>query len=230
MKEILTPAFIEAARDYFWLQEKDYPQRLFFKVVCDRYRMDSIQRVIIYRGIFPSVENKARLKRQTTSAEGMNLVVDTTNVVFRLNNYLCGRPVFLCTDGLLRDAGDAFGKQFPDDIHKRSIHLLIAYMKQLGVRSAHCLIDQPADGSEMIQQELETAAPEFGYPLVIESTYPADRKMNGSSPCIIATADSEVIDHLPCPCIDLPRIILEKEFSPAFLSIPEILGTPTIIL
>ena len=206
MKEILTPAFIEAARDYFWLQEKDYPQRLVFKIVCDRYRMDSIQRVIIYRGIFPSRENIARMKKQTASAGGMNLLVDTTNVIFRLNNYLCGRPVFLCTDGLLRDAGDAFSKQYPTDIHKRSIHLLIAYMKQLEVRSARFLIDQPADGSEQIESELETAGREFGYPTTIETTYPADRGMNGPFPCIIATADSEVIDSLSCPCIDLPHL------------------------
>lgn len=229
MKEILTAAFTEAARDYFWLQDKEYPQRLVFKIVCDRYRLDRFQRVIIYRGIFPSRENIARLRGQTDSAEGMNLVVDTTNVVFRLNNYLCGRPVFISSDGLLRDAGDAFEKHFPPDIHKRSIHLLISLMNTIHPKSVKFLIDSPADGSELIESELEAAGKEFGYPATIETTYPADRGMNGSSPCIIATADSEVIDNLSCPCIDLPRLILAKEFSPTFLSIPEILGIPAII-
>lgn len=225
MKEILTPAFTEAARDYFWLQEKEYPQRLVFKIVSDRYRLDSIQRVILYRGIFPSRENLDRLKRRTDSAEGMNLVVDTTNVVFRLNNYLCGRPVFISSDGLLRDAGDAFEKHFPPDVHKRSIHLLITLMKTIHPQSVKFLIDAPADGSEQIESELETAGREFSYPATIDTIYPADRGMNGPLPCIIATADSEVIDSLSCPCIDLPRMILEKEFFPAFLSIPEILGS-----
>ena len=224
MKEILTTGFREAARDYFWLQEKAYPQRLLYKIVCDRYQLDSFQRVVLYRGIFPSSENSSRQLKKISSPQQVNLAVDTHNVVYRLCNYLCGRPVFICSDGLLRDAGDAFDKDFPFELLDRSLLLLTNYLLSLPLLSVRFLIDKPAYGSAQMHNFLAEKQAAFPYPASVEETYPADRLMDGPAPLAIATADSEIIDRLSCSYIDLPRLILDREFSPAFLSIPNILA------
>ncbi len=44
MREIVNDAFRDAAGDYFWLLNRNYPQRLVYKIVCDRYKLNTLQR------------------------------------------------------------------------------------------------------------------------------------------------------------------------------------------
>ncbi len=223
MKEILSPDFISAACDYFWLQEKEYPQRLVYKIICDRYRLNTIQRVILYRGIFPSREVELRKQKCVSVLTDVNLSVDVSNVIFKLSNYLCGRPVFLSNDNILRDAGDAFDKDYSDEILIRSVKLLIDYLTSLSLISVQFLIDKPVDGTKLIHSKLEQSIRVFTYPVTISEVYPADRFLDGPEPHVIATADSVVIDSLNYTFIDIPRTILDRHFHPEYLDMAKIL-------
>jgi hypothetical protein len=223
LKAIQTPAFIDAAHDYLWLQDKNYPQRLVYKIVCDRYRLNTLQRVVLYRGIFPAGEVLLRSAKRHESIDQVHLTVDTFNVLFKIANYLCGRPVFISNDHILRDAGDAFDKDFANGILERSVDLLIARISKEHPLSVRFLIDQPVDHSERIATLIEEAMHLNPFPVEIELCYPADRKMQGAEPHTIATADSVIIDSFPYSFIDLARQILDEQFQPGYLSLPEIL-------
>jgi hypothetical protein len=223
MKEILTNDFISAVCDYFWLQEKEYPQRLVYKIICDRYKLNTIQRVIVYRGIFPSREAEKRKSKCLSVLHEVHLSVDVSNVIFKLSNYLCGRPVFISNDNLLRDAGDAFDKDYSSEILQRSVSMLIEFLVSQSLISVQLLIDKPVDGTKLIHAELERSLSLFKYPALVREVYPADRFLEGPEPHVIATADSEVIDRFPFPCFDLPRAILDKHYNPEYLSMQEIL-------
>jgi hypothetical protein len=223
MKEIVTGDFISACCDYFWLQEKEYPQRLVYKIICDRYKLNTIQRVIVYRGIFPSREAVERKSRCLTELHDVNLSVDVTNVIFKLSNYLCGRPVFISNDNLLRDAGDAFDKDYSADILFRSVSMLIEFFISKSLISLHLLLDKPVDGTALIHEELDKSLPLFHFPTQIREVYPADHFLEGPQPNVIATADSEVIDKFPFPFFDIPRCILDKHFQPDYLDIDDLL-------
>lgn len=223
MKEILSSDFISAACDYYWLQEKEYPQRLIYKIVCDRYKLDTIQRVIVYRGIFPSREAEKRKLKYLASLNEINLSVDVSNVLFKIANYLYGRPVFLCNDSLLRDAGDAFDKEFSTEIVQRSLNMIVEFLSALTLISVKFLIDTPVDGMQAIHNQLEGSLTLFKYPAAIRNVYPADHFLTGPEPHVIATADSEVIDKLSYPFFDLARYILDKHFHPEYLSMEEVL-------
>jgi len=227
MKEILSDNFLAAARDYFCLQEKEYPQRLIYKIVCDRYKLNTIQRVVVYRGIFPSREAEKRKLKCLLSLNEFNLSVDVSNVIFKLANYLCGRPVFLCNDNLLRDAGDAFDKDYSDEILKRSVRMIVEFLSSQFLISVQFIIDRPVDGTELIHSELKNSLWLFKFPTTIREEYPADHFLTGAEPHVIATADSEVIDRLPYPCFDIPRAVLDKQFHPEYLSLEEILKKST---
>jgi len=205
------------------MQEKEYPQRLVFKIICDRYKLNTIQRVILYRGIFPSREAEKRKLKCLSVLYAVNLSVDVNNVIFKLSNYLCGRPVFLCNDNLLRDAGDAFDKDYSNEILLRSVRMLTGFLSSLPLISVHFLIDKPVDGTKLIHMELESSLHLFNYPAIVREVYPADYFLDGPSPHVIATADSEVIDRLPYPFFDIPRFILDKHFQPEYLDMDEIL-------
>src|SRR5512133_2589784 len=110
MKEIRTRDFEEALIAFAWLRERDFPRRLSFKLVCDRYRLDRFQRVILYHSIYPSKESDERNRKRVESVEKQIFWIDGFNVIFTVANYLLGRPVFIACDGILRDSGEAFGK------------------------------------------------------------------------------------------------------------------------
>ncbi len=74
------------------------------------------------------------------------------NVLFKISSYLSGRPVFICNDGLLRDAGDAFEKQVPAAILERSVNLMLSFLRNETPQTARFLIDQPVDNSSLVEE------------------------------------------------------------------------------
>lgn len=223
MREIVNNAFRNAANDYFWLLNRDYPQRLVYKIVCDRYRLNTLQRVILYRGIFPAEIANQRLKKRIEDLKGYDLLIDVFNVLFKITSYLSGRPVFICNDGLLRDAGDAFEKQVPSALLERSVTLLLFFLKTEPPASVRFLIDQPVDNSSFVEEIIHNQLINIPCPAELNCLYPADRLMKESRDVVLATADSEIIDRSGCMFYDLAYKILKREFSPSFLSFQEIL-------
>lgn len=223
MKEIVDDAFNNAAADYFWLLNRNYPQRLVYKIVCDRYRLNSLQRVILYRGIFPDQVAAQRRKKRIEDPKGYHLLIDVFNVLFKITSYLSGRPVFISNDGLLRDAGDAFEKPVPSTFLERSVTLLLSFLKHETPASVRFLIDQPVDNSSFVEEIIRNQLGNISCPAKISCLYPADKLMKTSKNSLLATADSEVIDRSSCRYYDLAHKILQKEFAPAFLSFQEIL-------
>ncbi|NMB72915.1 MAG: DUF434 domain-containing protein [Bacteroidales bacterium] len=224
MREIVNDAFRDAAGDYFWLLNRNYPQRLVYKTVCDRYKLNTLQRVILYRGIFPAEIAALRLKKRIEDPKGYHLWIDVFNVLFKISSYLSGRPVFICNDGLLRDAGDAFEKQVPTAILERSVNLMLSFLRNETPKTARFLIDQPVDNSSLVKEMIHRQIMHLSCPAELNSLYPADKLMSESRNVLLATADSEIIDRSGCLYYDLAFKILQREFSPAFLSFPEILA------
>lgn len=223
MREIVNNAFRNAAADYFWLLNRKYPQRLVYKIVCDRYRLNTLQRVILYRGIFPAETAARRLEKRIEDPKGYHLLIDVFNVLFKITSYLSGRPVFICNDGLLRDAGDAFEKQAPSALLERSVSLLLSFLRCETPASVKFLIDQPVDNSSFLEEIIRNQLANIPCPAEINCLYPADRLMKESRNVLLATADSEIIDRSGCMYYDLAHKILQKEFTPALLSFQEIL-------
>lgn len=224
MKEILNEAFCEAARDYFWLLNKNYPQRLVYKIVCDQYKLNTLQRVILYRGIFPAEKAALRLAKRKETAAGHELIIDVFNILFKLTSYLSGRPVFLCNDGLLRDAGDAFEKQLPVPILERAVQMMIRFLRNHPPVSAKFLVDQPVDNSFYVEKIIGENLNTLPCPARLNSFYPVDKLMKESRNTLLATADSEIIDRSGCLFYDIAFNILQEEFSPKLISFNDILS------
>jgi hypothetical protein len=54
MTYVADQEFTSACRDYFYLIDKNYPERGSLKIVGDRYRLSGDQRTILYRGYLPA--------------------------------------------------------------------------------------------------------------------------------------------------------------------------------
>ena len=97
------PDLFPAANEYLWLLSRGYPQKSSLKMVGDKFGLTRDMRQVLYRGISAEEKAKARRQRIGSVSPGEVVLIDTYNVLFTVNNYLLGSPLFISNDGLLRD-------------------------------------------------------------------------------------------------------------------------------
>jgi hypothetical protein len=210
MKEILTPDFEQAILAFSWLRERDFPRRTSFKLVCDRYRLNRFQRVILYHSIFPESEACARQARQVMQIRRQHLWIDGFNVLFTVVNYLLGRPVFISCDGVLRDAGEAFAKPDQPEQFTRSALLCRKTLEELQPASITIVLDTQVPACSLIHGILDEQFKGAIFIVDIHCTNKADRYLLSQRSGILASSDSEILDGFDGPWLDLAASILQQ--------------------
>mgnify|MGYP001028027859 CR=1 FL=1 len=213
MADIVSEEFKEALRDYFFLLNRDYPEKAAVKLVGDRYRLNSVERLTLYRGITSGAKAPARNAKITASFKREILYIDGYNVLFTVMNYLFGKFIFLGNDGLLRDCGEVYGKVENDALFVRAADILLEYLKTGEPAAIEIYFDSPVPGSTLHVSGLEkrlSAADLTGKVLAVKS---ADDELKEKSEGIVATSDSEIIDCTGCRIADVARGALEKKFE-----------------
>jgi hypothetical protein len=95
----------EAARDFFFLQNRGYPRRSALEWVGNRYELFHLERQLLHRGVFSQEDALRRLARRSRGVawEKEWLVVDGHNVQITVESAVLGRPVLRANDGAIRD-------------------------------------------------------------------------------------------------------------------------------
>ena len=65
----------QAAKEYFWILSKGYPQGPALKLVGDKFMLSRDMRQVLYRGVVPDAQAKLRCEKIGTVGEG-DLVLD----------------------------------------------------------------------------------------------------------------------------------------------------------
>lgn len=224
----------QAIRDYRLLLDRAYPVQGTLKLVGDRYRLTKEERIILFRGVLDkdtSTAIQARLLMQ--APQNAEIAIDGYNVLFTLINYRRGHPLFIGTDGLLRDAGGAHGRIQRDQDLAEAEALLLWGLESQGIRGATVFFDSPIPKSAHHAQELSEAAREKKLNLqaiVVPSADPLVRDFTGSTEApfhhnpadngevryCIASSDSAIACRSRLPIFDLARDILQKRFDTQF--------------
>ena len=220
-KGLLNENFRNACRDYFYLVDREFPERGVLKLVGDRYRLDGDQRTVLYRGISSNKRSEVRKSLLTNDLEGKELVIDGYNVLFTLLNYRLGRILFISTDNYLRDAGSLHGKLHDENTFEECTDLMLGYLKSKKPASAAIYLDAPVSHSgrhaDLINTKLQlNEVPGACY--VIRS---ADWALKQQQSALIATSDTAIIEKAFTSVIDMPRNILERTYKATF---PELAG------
>jgi len=211
--------FISAASEYSWLLSRSYPQKAVLKLVGDKYMLPGDMRQVLYRGV--SADQAARSRKSKIGAvrAGDRVLVDAYNVLFTVNNYLLGKPLFISNDGILRDAGEMRGRITNKPVFTRSVCLMLDVLRLWNSATFILYLDEPVSFSgrlaielskDMVQMEIE------GEALAVRSP---DQKLLSENSDAICTSDSAIIDRYTGRVVDLPRYLLEKFFDPAFPSL-----------
>lgn len=209
--------FAQAARDYRLLLDKGYPVNASIKLVGDRYRLDKALRMVLFRGVLDgsaSARNEARVL--STLPSGSHIALDGYNVLFTLTNYLRGHPVFISTDGLLRDAGGAHGRVADSDQFLSAIDRLCRSLARLSVARATVYLDSPVPKSALHAEALRKALNDSGLKGEVYIAPSADKFLIDCRIDAIATSDSAIVAKAAAPVFDLARCILESEFGARF--------------
>jgi len=211
--------FSLACKDYFYLINRNYPERGTLKLIGDRYRLSGDQRTILYRGISPAADSASRKSRLFKWNGGGRLLIDGYNVLFTILNYRLGKIMFISTDSMLRDAGSLHGRMKEDTLFLDCADILIKYLAENQPDSAMFFFDSPVSHSERHALDISRKMDQYdvtGSCLVVRS---ADHELKKFKNGIIATSDSAIIDNSVIPATDLPRLVLENAFNPVFFDL-----------
>ncbi len=136
-----------AARDYRWLLDRGYALPSSLKLVGDRFRLASEERLVLFRGVSSTSRSTSRLARASPETGGRRLLVDAYNQILTVYHYTKGRPVFVATDGVLRDAGGAHGRISDREGFERAMQILADSIAAQRPSSVLAFFDAPVSGS-----------------------------------------------------------------------------------
>ncbi len=229
----VSEGFRRAVLDYRMLLDRGYPEVALRDLVGNRYRLSQSERATLYRGVCSSDEAVGRAERRAQYDLGGPgpLWVDTLNVLYTLANYLLGRPVFIGTDGWLRDVGEAHGRPIPAGVLQRAVGLLVSHASGLldstseiavngrpDCRPVRCVLDAAADITPAVADILAECRA-----IALSVEQGADQFLVARETGLVATSDSQIIDRCLRPVIDLPRFLLQERFSVAFVELASLL-------
>ena len=215
--------FRQGALDYFYLQDRNYPQKGTLKLVGDRYKLSGDQRTALYRGISSSISSDSRKIRLTTNIKDKTLIIDGYNVLFTILNYRLGRLVFLSTDGILRDAGSLHGKIRNDELFYDCITLLFDLFSAKNPAYLNIFLDSPVSHSAKHKNTIDKAFEQYSIKGSCKLVKSPDYEIKHNSDGIICTSDTAIIDRTKNSIADIPRAVLVKNFECKLFKIEDIL-------
>ncbi|MEA3460946.1 MAG: DUF434 domain-containing protein [Bacteroidota bacterium] len=207
---------LQAAEEYFWILSKGYPQAAALKLVGDKFMLPRDMRQILYRGVVPDEQALSRRGKIGTIKKGNLVLIDTYNVLFTVNNYLLGKPLFISNDGLLRDAGEMRGRIINKAQFSRSVSLMLEVLQMWpGATYIHYL-DEPVSHSGRLSIELCKDMVQMGIEGDAHTVRSPDDLLKKEKSDAICTSDGAIIDQYKGKVIDLPRFLLQHYFETDF--------------
>ena len=207
---LFNQALAAGCRDYVYLLDRQYADKGALELVCNRYQLNSYQRVILYRGVFSKTQSRARQQKLLPGYGNGPLHVDLLNVLFTVVNYLYGRTLFRATDGLVKDIGACFAKPAPGEILQKAINWLAAAFINLAPSGLQLYMDVDYDYSRYVAVEMGR---HLGGQDCILAVKNPDYQLAVVTSGVIATSDSQVIDQSTCRVFDLASQILHQHFK-----------------
>jgi hypothetical protein len=216
MSTTISESLLEAAKEYLWMLNRGYPQKASLKFVGDKFMLTRDMRQILYRGISASAQAEKRKAMISMVTAGDRVLVDAYNVLFTINNYLLGKPLFISNDGLLRDAGEMRGRIHDKPVFKRAVDL---FLEVLGVWSGaifRLYLDEPVSFSGRLSIELSKDMAEMGIEGEAWAVPSPDHELKHEKGDVICTSDTAILDYYQGRVVDIPQYTLKKFFQSDF--------------
>jgi len=204
-----------AVSDLSWLLSHGYAAVSTLKLVGDRYELELRQRTAVSRC---ACSDEAYNRRQQSQAKlsalaGECLLIDGFNVLTSIEAALASGVILHARGGCYRDIASVHGSWRKVQETLSAIELLGRFLAQFQPRNVAWYLDRPVSNSGRLKSVLRTIATEQSWPWEIELVQNPDRILS-ETPHLIATADSEILDHCG-RWVNLARAVIEQQIPRA---------------
>ncbi|MBN1195980.1 MAG: DUF434 domain-containing protein [Candidatus Aminicenantes bacterium] len=214
--DLFSRELLEAAEDYVGFLERGYPGKPLLQLVGNRYNLNRRQRHILFRGISTRNASERRRARLIEKVCGKKVLLDAYNVLFTVMNHLLGNPLFLSSDGILRDVGDTRGRIHDHERFQRAMELVCDWLTAQFPQAVVAVFDSPVSHSAEHAMAMKAYMQERNLGGDADLARSADHVIKQCDGDVIATSDSIIIDATDLPVVDIPRLVLESAFHPGF--------------
>lgn len=190
------PALRAAVADLSWLLSRGYSLNSAIKLTGDRYQLTERQRLAVMRCACSEVSRQRRAQHcvPTASLAGMLLVLDGYNVLTSVEAALGGGVILQARDGCFRDMASLHGTYRKVAETIPALHLIGQHLSKLQVDKCHWLLDSPVSNSGRLKSVILKVASEQHWNWSVELVPNPDAVLSSSDE-LIATADSEILNH-----------------------------------
>jgi len=198
-----------AAREVLVLAALSLPKRRSVDLVGDKLSLTRVERAAVERLVrWPEEVALAASKLTPLSlASGRSIGVDGYNVLITVEAMLLGDPVFLCTDGFLRDLRGVFSSYRPSDVTERAMKLIVDALSGLSPAEALIAFDEPMSRSGELASLAREKMAQAGLTGTSLTHRQVDTLVSGFE--VAASSDVAVIERARA-VIDLPALVADS--------------------
>lgn len=147
-----TEHLTKPAEDIRYLLSQGYPRKSAITFVGNHYRLDELERHILTR----VVHCRNHSGKMAETAAGTHIVVDGYNVLITVETALSGGEVYLCDDGLVRDARGVFSRYKTGEMTLPAIHAIINALENEKPAKVTVILDAQMKYSGKLRDEFRS--------------------------------------------------------------------------
>ncbi len=190
------PRLRAAAGDLAWLLSRNYAPNSALKLVGDRYKLTSRQRVAVSRCTCSDSQLRRRSEHQVSPEEARSeiLLIDGYNVLTSLEAALSGGVILHARDRCYRDMASMHGSYRKVRETLPALEILGNVLSQWQIGSCHWLLDQPVSNSGRLASVLRELAEQKGWCWQVELAADPDAQLIDTDH-VVVSADSHILDR-----------------------------------
>lgn len=190
--------------------DRGYPKESSIRFVADHYRLPEAQRFVLIRVVVASAQALSRrIKLMPLEAvKRQDLFIDGYNVLIAVESILGDRPVYLCDDGLLRDAQGIFRSYKTSELTDPALSQILDLLAIADPSRTEIIFDQQISMSGSLAARVRVMMAERSLPGTAMTAKDVDHQLKIAKG-VVATSDGNVIDAAS-RVIDLPLEIARR--------------------
>jgi hypothetical protein len=199
----------EASRYLLMLASMGFSRDQSLRIVSEKFSLRKEDILLLKRVIrWPDESLRNALKKiPPFLAGGRSISVDGLNVLVTVEEILSGKPVYLSTDGFIRDARAAYSSYRPGNMTDEAIREVIRELVEIGAGYVEIIFDSPHPGSGKLASMVRDIMSEMGVDWSCRAEKDADSAVARGE--ISASSDVSVIEKAKA-VLDIPELIARR--------------------
>jgi hypothetical protein len=190
--------------------DRGYPSASAIAFVCNHYRLEEEQRIVLARIVVPADLALQRMAKSLMleNLRGRAVFVDGYNALITAESLLAGCSAYLCDDGFIRDTRGYFRRYKSSTIAKNALIEILDILADSNASRVDILLDEQISHSGELACTIRLMMQERHLAGEVRCVRDADHQLKICGE-VVASSDGNVIDAA-LNAIDLPAEIARR--------------------